>query len=85
MTSTNSTGNEVARPARTPAWVVAAELASIGLMTWYVYLMLYPDGTERGMRAWSLASKALYGSAALCGQAGMACERRYLSLTNAGG
>lgn len=66
---------------RTPAWVIVAEVASIALLGWYLYVLLYPDGTERGMRGWSWASKACYTSASVLGQAGMACERRYLSLT----
>lgn len=66
---------------RTPTWVVVAEVASIALLGWYVYVLLYPDTTERGLRGWSLASKACYTTASVLGQAGMACERHYLSLT----
>lgn len=66
---------------RTPTWVIVAELASIALLGWYVYVLVYPDGTERGLRGWSWASKACYTGASVLGQAGMACERHYLSLT----
>lgn len=74
-----------AQRARPPAWLVVAELASCALLAWYIYLVLYPDGTERGMRSWSWASHACYGTAAAIGRAGMACERRYAALTNSGG
>lgn len=69
-----------ARP-RTPRVVVVLELASLALLGWYLYVLLVPDTTQRGLRAWSLASQACYGGAAALGQAGMACERRYLALT----
>jgi hypothetical protein len=65
--------------------VLAAELASCALLGWYLYVLLYPDGTERGLRTWSWASQACYAGAAGLGRAGMAAERRYLSLTNTGG
>lgn len=60
---------------------MAAEVASLALLGYYIYLVLYPDGTERGMRSWSWASQACYGGAAVLGRAGMACERRYMTLT----
>lgn len=69
------------RRLRYPRLVLLAELASLGLLGWYVYTVLYPDETQRGMRSWSWASKVCYGGAATLGQAGMACERRYMSLT----
>lgn len=62
-------------------WLLAAELASLALLGYYVYLVLYPDGTERGMRSWSWASQACYGGAAVLGRLGMACERRYMAMT----
>ena len=69
------------RRPRYPRLTLLAELASVALCGWYVYTVLYPDETERGMRSWSWASRACYGGAAALGQAGMACERRYMSLT----
>lgn len=68
---------------RYPRLVLAAELVSVALCGWYVYTVLYPDATERGMRSWSWASAACYHGAARLGRAGMACERRYMSLTGA--
>jgi hypothetical protein len=62
-------------------WLLVVEVASFALLGYYVYLVLYPDGTERGMRSWSWASKACYGGAAALGQAGMKCEQRYMSMT----
>lgn len=62
-------------------WLLAVEVASLAVLGYYVYLVLVPDDTERGLRSWSWASHACYSGAAVLGRAGMACERRYMSLT----
>lgn len=67
-----------------PRWVLVAELASLALLGWCVYVVLCPDETERGLRSWAWASGACYGGARVLGTAGMACERRYMALTNTG-
>lgn len=64
-----------------PRWVFVLEVASLCVLGAYVWVLLYPDETERGLRGWSWASQACYGGAVVLGRAGMACERRYMSLT----
>lgn len=61
--------------------MLVAEVATFALLGWYVYTILYPDTTERGLRSWAWASHACYGGAEVLGRAGMACERRYQLLT----
>lgn len=65
----------------TRKWALVIEVASLGVLAVYLWVLLNPDETERGMRGWAWAGRACYATASQLGRAGMACERHYAALT----
>lgn len=74
------TDNDDQAAPRVSPWVIALELASVAVLGAYLWVLLHPDPTERTMRLWRASSRACYSGAEVLGRAGMACERRYLSV-----